>query len=165
MRHYKILRSVISATCVLLCKVATGAGDVAVVQPVTELGTHSGPGGRFNVVLRENSMGGGTDLFVMKRQVPIFYAADVTGYIWDKGILIYSSLPLYGSGGIYTYDPVMETRSSVIDGKSNEYFELKSFSPETRKLAYFYSDNLKAVNLRTLKKSAVAVREIPIPKK
>jgi hypothetical protein len=108
-------------------------------------------------------MGGATDLFVMKNCEPIFYAADVTGYLWAGKALIYSCAPLYGSAGIYRYDPIMETRSSLVDGKENEYFELRSFSPNTKKLGYYYSDDIRHLDIMKLKASKEAVRKIAIP--
>ena len=102
-------------------------------------------------------------MFVMKHSEPIFYAGDVTGYLWVNNHLIYSALPLYGSGGIYKYNPVMETRSFVVDGNANEYFELQSFSSKRAKLAYYYSDDIRHVDVERLKASKEAVREIAIP--
>jgi hypothetical protein len=163
MRLYKALRSVISAIPVAICCFLVAAEDTAVIQPITQLGTRPSPDGQFNVVLRQNSMGAGIDLFVMKQYEPIFYAADITGYLWINNLLIYSSLPLYGSGGIYKYNPMMETRSSVVDGKSNEYFELKSVSSKTKKLAYYHSDDIRHVDAARLKAPKEAVRGIAIP--
>jgi hypothetical protein len=108
-------------------------------------------------------MGGGTDLFVMKGDEPIFYAGDVSGYFWINGILVYSSLPLYGKAGIYMYDPTMEMRSSLVDGKENDYFELKSYSSETNKVAYYYSNDITKTDIATLKGSKNAVREVLMP--
>jgi len=107
-------------------------------------------------------MGGGIDLFVMKGGDPMFYAGDVTGYLWINSVLVYSSLPLYGSAGIYSYDPITELRSTVVDGKENDYFELKSYSLDTTKLSYFYSDDIKHMDVAQLKASNEAVREVLI---
>jgi hypothetical protein len=160
---YKVLWLAISTILVLVCDFSLAVEDAAVVKPVTQLGMHPSPDAGFNVVLRQNNMGGATDLFVMKRHEPIFYAADVTGYLWVNKVLIYSSLPLYGSAGIYMYDPVMEMRASIVDGKENEYFELKSFSKKTKKLGYFYSNDIENFDVAKLKASKEAVREIPLP--
>lgn len=165
MRLSKFLQSVISAVCILICEPTLAAGDLATIEPIKELGMRSSPDHRFNVILRQNSMGGGTDLFVMKGGEPIFYAGDVTGYFWVEGILVYSSLPLYGSAGIYTYDPVMEMRSPLVDGKENEYFELKSYSSNTKKVAYYYSDDIRQVDITKLKASNNAVREVLVPRR
>lgn len=162
MYHCKLLQSGISAVC-LICEVTLVAGNLATVEPVKELGMRSSPNHQFKVILRQNSMGGGTDLFVMKGDEPIFYAGDVSGYFWVDGILIYSSLPLYGKGGIYMYDPVMEMRSSLVNGKENEYFELKSYSPNTNKVAYYYSNDIAQVDIAKLKGSNDAVREVLMP--
>jgi hypothetical protein len=62
-------------------------------------------------------VGGGTDLFVMKGDEPIFYAGDISGYFWVDNVLVYSSLPLYGKAGIYMYNPAVEVRSSLVDEK------------------------------------------------
>jgi hypothetical protein len=161
--HSKLLRSAISAVFIRVCELTLVAGNLATVEPIKELGMRSSPNHQFKVVLRQNSMGGGTDMFVMKGEEPSFYAGDVSGYFWVHGILVYSSLPLYGKGGTYTYDPTMEMRSSLVDGKENEYFELKSYSSDTNKVAYYYSDDIKQLDIATLKASNNAVREVLMP--
>jgi hypothetical protein len=162
MRLSKLLQSAISATSFLICELAPASGDLA-VKPITQLGVHPSPDHQFNVVLRKNSMGGGTDLFVMKGGEPIFYAGDATGCFWIGSILVYSSSPLYGSSGIYTYDPVIETRSSLVDGKANEYFELKGYLATANKVAYYYSDDISHLDITKLKASNSAVREVLMP--
>jgi hypothetical protein len=163
MYHSKLLQLVISAVCTLVCELTLVAGNLATVEPIKELGARFGPNHEFKVILRQNSMGGGTDLFVMKGDEPIFYAGDVSGYFWINGILVYSSLPLYGKAGIYMYDPTMEMRSSLVDGKENDYFELKSYSSETNKVAYYYSNDITKTDIATLKGSKNAVREVLMP--
>jgi hypothetical protein len=164
MRPYRLLQLVISGICAVYSYFPFALGDTGIVLPVTELGVHPAPDGRFAVVLRKNSMGGATDLFVMKGPEPILYAADVTGYLWIDHILIYSSLPLYGSAGLYTYNPIMETRSSLVEGKENQYFQLKSFSPKTNTIEYYYSDDIRHADVEKLKTSKGAIREIAAPK-
>jgi hypothetical protein len=163
MRPYRLLQLVISGICAVYFHFPFVLGDTGIV-PVTELGVHPAPDGRFAVVLRKNSMGGGTDLFVKKGPEPIFYAADVTGYLWIDHILIYSSLPLYGSAGVYAYNPIMEIRSSLVEGKENEYFQLKSFSPNTNTIEYYYSEDIRHADVEKLKASKEAVRKIAVPK-
>jgi hypothetical protein len=164
MRPYRLLQLVISGICAVYFQFPLALGDIGIVLPVTELGLHPAPDGRFVVVLRKNGMGGGTDLFVMKGPEPIFYAADVTGYLWIDHILIYSSLPLYGSAGVYAYNPIMETRSSLVDGKENQYFQIKSFSLKTNTIEYYYSDDIRHADVENLKASKGAVRVIAVPK-
>jgi hypothetical protein len=159
----RLSRLAISAIPIAICHFSLPAETGVVVEPITELGIRASANGRFKVVLRQNSMGGAIDLFVMKNCEPIFYAADVTGYLWAGNAVIYSSSPLYGSAGIYRYDPIMETRSSLVDGKENEYFELRSFSPNAKKLEYYYSDDIRHLDIMKLKASNESVREIPIP--
>jgi hypothetical protein len=163
MRDSKLLQLAISAVCILLCELTLVAANLATVEPIKELGMRSSPNHQFKVILRQNSMGGGTDLFVMKEDEPIFYAGDVSGYFWVDGILVYSSLPLYGKAGIYMYDPVMEMRSSLVDGKGNEYFELKSYSSDTNKVAYYYSNDITQVDIAKLRAANNAVREVLMP--
>jgi len=163
MRDSKLLRSLISTVCALICGLTLTAGNLPAVEPIKELGMRSSPNHQFKVILRQDSMGGGTDLFVMKGDEPIFNAGDVTGYFWVDGILVYSSLPLYGKAGIYMYDPTMEMRSSLVNGKENEYFELKSYSSDTNKVAYYYSDDIRQVDIAKLKASNSAVREVLMP--
>jgi hypothetical protein len=160
---FRLSRLAISTISIVICHFSLHAETDVVVEPITELGARASPNGQFKVVLRQNSMGGATDLFVMKNCEPIFYAADVTGYLWVGNALVYSSTPLYGSAGIYRYDPIMEMRSSLVDGKENEYFELRCFSPNTKKLDYYYSDDIRHLDIMKLKASKEAVREIPIP--
>jgi hypothetical protein len=164
MRPYRLLQSVISGICAVYFQIPLALAGAELVLPVTELGVHPAHDGRFAVVLRQNGMGGGTDLFVMKGSEPIFYAADVTGCLWIDHILIYSSLPLYGSGGVYTYNPIMETRSSLVAGKENEYFQIKSFSPKTNTIEYYYSDDIRHADAEKLKASKEAIRLITVPK-
>lgn len=163
MCHYKLLQSVINSVCILICEFTLVAGSLPAVKPIKDLGMRSSPNHQFKVVLRQNSMGGGTDMFVMKGEEPIFYAGDISGYVWIDGILVYSSLPLYGKAGVYMYDPAMEICSSLVVGKENEYFELKSYSSDTNKLAYYYSDDIKQVDIAKLKASNNAVREVSMP--
>ena len=163
MRPYRLLQLVISGICSVYFHLPFALGDTGFV-PVTELGVHPAPDGRFAVVLRKNSMGGGTDLFVMKGPEPIFYAADVTGYLWIDHILVYSSLPLYGSAGVYAYNAIMETRSSLVQGKENQYFQLKSFSPKTNTIEYYYSEDIRHADIEKLKASKASIREIAGPK-
>ena len=163
MRLYKTLQSAISATLAIICSLFIAAQDAGVIRPSIQLGTHPSPDARFDVVLRQNSMGGGVDLFVMKHCEPIFYAADISGYLWINNVLIYSSLPLYGSGGVYKYNPITETRSCIVDGNTNEYFELESFTTKTKKLAYYYSNDISHVDVERLKASKKAVRQVEIP--
>src|SRR5581483_606998 len=159
----KLLRSGISSACILACGVTLIAGKLASVEPIKELGMRYSPNHQFKVVLRQNSMGGGIDMFVMKGEEPIFYAGDLSGYFWIHEILVYSSLPLYGKAGIYMYDPTMEMRSSLVDGKENEYFELKGYSSDTQKVRYYYSDDIKHVDVAKLKAANDAVRDVSIP--
>jgi hypothetical protein len=163
MHHSKLLQSVISAVCVLAWELTVAAGNFATVDAIKEMGMRPSPNHQFKVILRKNSMGGGTDLFVMKGEEPIFYAGDVSGYFWVDDILVYSSLPLYGKAGIYMYDPIMETRSSLVDGKDTDYFELKSYSSETKKVAYYYSNDITQVDIAKLKASSNTVREVLMP--
>jgi hypothetical protein len=163
MHHSKLLQLLISAVCTLVCELALAGGNMATVEPIKELGMRSSPNHQFKVILRQNGMGGGTDLFVTKGDEPIFYAGDVSGYFWVDEILVYSCLPLYGKAGIYMYDPIMEIRSSLVDGKENEYFELKSYSSNTNKIAYYYSDDRKQLDIAKLKTSNSAVREVLMP--
>ena len=163
MYHSKLLQLVISAVCTLVCELTLTAGNLETVEPVKELGMRPSPNHQFKVVFRQNSMGAGTDLFVMKGEEPIFYAGDVSGYLWIDGLLAYSSLPLYGKAGIYLSDPTSEMRSSLVDGKENEYFELKSYSSDTNKVAYYYSNDITKTDIATLKGSKNAVREVSMP--
>lgn len=163
MRLSKSLRSAISAVYILVCGSTFVAGNLPAVEPVKELGMRSSRNPQFKVILRQNSMGAGTDLFLVKGDEPIFYAGDVSGYFWVDGTLVYSSLPLYGKAGIYMFDPVTEMRSSLVDGKENEYFELKSYSSGTNKIAYYYSNDITQVDIAKLKTAHDAVREIVMP--
>jgi len=54
-------------------------------------------------------------------------------------------------------------RSSLVDGKENEYFELKGYSSDTHKVRYYYSDDIKHVDVAKLKAANDAVRDVSIP--
>ena len=65
--------------------------------------------------------------------------------------------------GFTCHDPTSEMRSSLVDGKENEYFELKSYSSDTDKVAYYYSNDITKTDIATLKGSKNAVREVSMP--
>lgn len=99
----------------------------------------------------------------MKKDEPIFHAADVSAYVWVDAKLVYSSLPLYGESGIYMYDPRMETVSCLVSGKDNDYFELSSFLPKRNRIEYYYSNDINHLDVAQLKRSKEALRELALP--
>jgi hypothetical protein len=68
---------------------------------------------------------------------------------------------------------VRQPRPLAVDGirlaagastlRSTVTFELRSFSPTTKKLEYYYSDDIRHLDIMKLKASKEAVREIAIP--
>jgi len=88
------------------------------------------------LLCRINAAGGFRELYVFRGTDPVFYARDVTAYLWQNGKVIYSASSLYGKPGIFIIDPSLEIESTVIDGTRNEYIVLQSYSAASHRLKY-----------------------------
>jgi hypothetical protein len=133
------------------------------LAPTNTLGIHPSATGKFKAILRLNAMGGGVDLFVMKKNAPLFHAADVSSIVWIKDCLIYSAGPLYGQSGVFLYNASLGEASTLRPGKDNEYFELKAINPKERKLEYFYSSDVGSLDVERLRASPDAVQTLELP--
>ena len=132
------------------------------LSPTNTLGVHSSATGKFKAILRQNAMGGGVDLFVMKKNTPLFHAADVNSIVWIKDCLIYAAGPLYGPSGVFWYNASLEQISALRPGKDNEYFELKVVKPKERKLEYVYSSEVSNLDVDRLRASPEAVQTLEL---
>jgi hypothetical protein len=90
----------------------------------------------FRLVCRVNAAGGFRELYVFRGNDPVFYARDVTAYLWQNGKVIYSASPLYGKSGIFIIDPSLEIQSTVIDGARNEYIVLQTYNAASHRVKY-----------------------------
>ncbi len=90
----------------------------------------------FRLLCRVNAAGGFREVYVFRGTDPVFYARDVTAYLWQNGKVIYSASPLYGKSGIFIIDPSLEIESTVLDGATNEYVVLQSYSAASHRVKY-----------------------------
>lgn len=90
----------------------------------------------FRLLCRVSAAGGFRELYVFRGTDPVFYARDVTAYLWQNGKVIYSASPLYGKSGIFIIDPSLEMESTVIDGASKEYIVLQSYDAASHRVKY-----------------------------
>jgi hypothetical protein len=133
-----------------------------VLSPTRDLGAHFSIGKQFRAILRQNAMGGGIDLFVLKGDEPLFFAADVNSIVWSGDRLIFAAGPLYGPSGIFRYEAALEQISVVRAGDHNDYFELRALNLREKKLEFYYAADIEHLDVSELRANPEAVQSIDL---
>src|SRR5438132_2387990 len=112
-----------------------GTGE-QVVQASDKIGWVASANKPFRLFCRTNAAGGFREIYVFRGDEPVFYARDVTAYLWVNSRVIYSASPIYGKSGIFIIDPKTEIESTILEGASGDYIGLSSYSPSSHRLKY-----------------------------
>ncbi|SRR6266568_675101 len=126
------------ATAILACVFVTmlhGADDQE-SKATDKVGWLASSKQPFRLLCRINASGGFRELYIFHGNDPVFYARDVTAYLWQNGKVIYSASPMYGKSGIFIVDPTLEIESSTVEGTKNEYIVLQSYTPASHRVRY-----------------------------
>ena len=126
------------ATAILACVFVTmlRAADDQESKATDKVGWLASPQKAFRLLCRINAAGGFRELYIFHGDDPVFYARDVTAYLWQNKKVIYSASPMYGKSGIFIIDPTLEIESSIVNGTKNEYMVLQSYIPTSHRLKY-----------------------------
>src|SRR6266478_3262154 len=76
--------------------VTTLRGDEQLNKATDQLGWLASSKKPFRLLCRINAAGGFRELYLFHGNDPVFYARDVTAYLWQNGKVVYSASPLYG---------------------------------------------------------------------
>lgn len=131
---FRINVSVAILACLALSAFCAAHGPE--IKAVDKLGWMAASHKPLRLLCRISAAGGFRELYIFRGDDPVFYARDVTAYLWQNGKVIYSASPIYGKSGIFVVDPVLEIESAIVNGSKDDYIVLQSYLPPSRRVKY-----------------------------